>query len=846
MRLTLRTLLAYLDRTLDKESSETLHGKVMESSFASQLIKRIKVTLSSPTLGAASPVAAGPVDEANVMSEYLDSTLPNEQVAEIERACLESDPLLAEAAGCHQILTLVLGKPAEVSPALRNRIYELPNSDAFKSLSAKDNRPPLTNESFASLAIPGDSALGLGDVAQSSSFIQNNETADSATVGVLTSSRKQPMRPVGPSDSGVSDAPTRLRQAGLGDDRDSGRDANGKAIAASGLRKPGLSDLYGGTVRTSRITPWLVSLGLAAVLLFALSRLFEPLLNSRTAMLDDDKIDTYADVPVDGNEPMSASQLGESSIDRAEQGLVDNGSGEQPSSEMASAVPEIEVPPDAAPPMLDVGTPSLASNDPASAAEVESSGMLPPPVITGAEVGAVTSDSVPTVPPPVAPAEMLEPAATVATDTTQPNATQPEMAGVAPESPVVSVAPPATGEGDAPKVAEADAVAVAETPADAFAKLLTERTLVMVRGNDTVWKVVPIAGAVSANTEILCAPSFRARLEGTDGLDLTMAGPTQIGWMRKDTEAMLYMAGGRILLRHKTPDAVLNVSLSGRPVSIKFKNADSLVAISLEHLRKPGADPLVEPSRLRSATLMIVQGAAEITSSQVTSQLATGQQLQIVGNNDPVQTAVTAMQDWIDEPDPNEASLESLARSGLLSMISETNPLELSLREAIPFRRAEVGALAARTLLWMGRGDIYFGGDGILNEPRQKAYWDDHYDAMLAVVNQSVRSAEELRASIGQTEAADGAQLFELLTGYSQEQLKGGADAKLVEMLDSPAMAVRVLALENLREITGTTLNYRADQENAIRRATDVKKWEARARKGDIRWPENAVPAVAP
>ena len=559
MRLTLRTLLAYLDRTLDKESSETLHGKVMESSFASQLIKRVKVTLSSPTLGAASPVAAGPVDEANVMSEYLDSTLPNEQVAEIERACLESDPLLAEAAGCHQILTLVLGKPAEVSPALRHRIYELPNSGDFNSLSAKDHRPPLTSESFASLAIPKNSALGLGAVDQSTGFIPDASTANAATANVLTSPRKQPMRPVGPSDSGVSDAPTRLRQAGLGDDRDSGRDENGKAIAASGLRKPGLSDLYGGTIRPSRITPWLVSLALAAVLLFALSRLFEPLLNPRTAMLDDDKIDTYANVPADSNDPMSASQLGETMSDPEELG----------SEEMSPALTEIEVPPDAAPPMLEVGTPTLASKDPTRATAVEESGMLPPPVITGADVGAMTDEEEPTGPQPVATAAIVEPAAT---DATPADTTQPEMTDVAPESPLVSVAPPATGEGDAPKVAEVDPDAVAETPADAFAKLATERTLVMARGNGNEWKVIPGTGAVPANTEIVCAPSFRARLEGTDGLDLTMAGPTQLGLMRKDAEAVLYMAGGRILLRHKTPDAVLNVSLSGHPVSIKFKN----------------------------------------------------------------------------------------------------------------------------------------------------------------------------------------------------------------------------------------------------------------------------------
>ena len=48
----------------------------------------------------------------------------------------------------------------------------------------------------------------------------------------------------------------------------------------------------------------------------------------------------------------------------------------------------------------------------------------------------------------------------------------------------------------------------------------------------------------------------------------------------------------------------------------------------------------------------------------------------------------------------------------------------------------------------------------------------------------------------------------------------------------------RVLALENLHRITHTTLYFRPEQENAVRRAPGIKKWVARLRKGDIRWQE--------
>ena len=129
MRLTLRTLLAYLDNTLDPNDAESLRVKVAESGFAGQLVQRIRTNLAKTNLSAPAPDAVGPVEEANVISEYLDSTLSAEQISEIERACLESDQQLAEAAACHQILTMVLGKTAEVSPELRQRIYSLPDRD---------------------------------------------------------------------------------------------------------------------------------------------------------------------------------------------------------------------------------------------------------------------------------------------------------------------------------------------------------------------------------------------------------------------------------------------------------------------------------------------------------------------------------------------------------------------------------------------------------------------------------------------------------------------------------------------------------------------------------------------
>ena len=134
MRLTLRTMLAYLDDILDPEDAKLLGKKITESDFASDLVYRTlsskrRVNLSAPRLD-----GTGIGSDPNTVAEYLDNTLEESRIPEFEKICLESEMHLGEVASCHTILTKVVEEPIEINDALRTRLIQLVHVKESESL----------------------------------------------------------------------------------------------------------------------------------------------------------------------------------------------------------------------------------------------------------------------------------------------------------------------------------------------------------------------------------------------------------------------------------------------------------------------------------------------------------------------------------------------------------------------------------------------------------------------------------------------------------------------------------------------------------------------------------------
>lgn len=126
MRLTLRTLLAYMDGILSPADHESMTAQIEASEAAGELMHKATDVTRRLRLPAP-PLENDPAGfDANSVAEYLDNTLAPSEVDKLQNHCLVSDQHLAEVTSCHHILKLILEGNVKVDPETRRRMYAVP------------------------------------------------------------------------------------------------------------------------------------------------------------------------------------------------------------------------------------------------------------------------------------------------------------------------------------------------------------------------------------------------------------------------------------------------------------------------------------------------------------------------------------------------------------------------------------------------------------------------------------------------------------------------------------------------------------------------------------------------
>ncbi|MCS7160117.1 MAG: hypothetical protein RMJ19_06565 [Gemmatales bacterium] len=141
--LPLKTVLAYLDDTLEPQQLRQVRTQIEQDAELRHLVERIQRVLRDPAVHREGSEASE-LPPAELIARYVEGTLPEEEAAALEQRCLESDVLLAEVATCHQLIGSGVARPSVIiPPSSYERMYRLLAADKVRaSGTASSVRPP--------------------------------------------------------------------------------------------------------------------------------------------------------------------------------------------------------------------------------------------------------------------------------------------------------------------------------------------------------------------------------------------------------------------------------------------------------------------------------------------------------------------------------------------------------------------------------------------------------------------------------------------------------------------------------------------------------------------------------
>jgi hypothetical protein len=269
--------------------------------------------------------------------------------------------------------------------------------------------------------------------------------------------------------------------------------------------------------------------------------------------------------------------------------------------------------------------------------------------------------------------------------------------------------------------------------------------------------------------------------------------------------------------------------LASRTIAISFGDANSVAAVSVRRRHVPGENP-EEAEAHRISEVWAVSGSIRVQENEQQHQLQPGQKLVLFENQPAHLTEVGPLPTWVTGDGVSDVDRSAAQR--LQPALKPDRPISLALQERVEDRRYDVRALAVRCLGYLDQFDALVKA---LDDPDQRSYWNYHIDVLREALTRGPAVAAQVRLALEKKHGAEARPLYEMLWGYSPEQLQAGAAKKLVDYLSHASLDYRVLAFENLKEITGGTSLYRPWLP-AARRRPGVFRWREQLDNGQIKY----------
>ncbi|MDZ4852235.1 MAG: hypothetical protein SGI77_23350 [Pirellulaceae bacterium] len=752
MRLTLRTLLAYLDNVLEPNDANALREKITHGKLSRGIVERIQSVSARPKLAAPKVDARGTAGDANVVAEYLDNTLDAQHIIDFEQACLGEDARLAEVACCHQILTLVLKKPAVVAAPLRDRIRNLANSNSVGEAEPSEK------------SIDVNSSTVLSRVAMS---VQNGKRyrMDAAhRDGTQTNSEHE--------QDAASDAVRPLATQGLElDDKLIEHVPEYLRSGTSGEWKNAISIL-----------------GLIAALLFV-------------AWLSVGSMDGVRDL-LNRRTDISANRSDDKEMQQANVVANDVAAPEQPVAE-AEPIPSIapstssEAPP-GSPGIIEAST---APPVPTEASSVDSVAPI-----------AVKSDAPPPLPPENSSTGEIS---AVVSAPPVPDSSPAPMVPSSPEAPIAADVGDLARAIEWLPEDKLSAQATVFTlrkgdPQNQGIRRLTagdstapDEMLVVPPAYRTEFRMAPGIRWIVADESMMSSSPENG--EGSAAVYLQL-GRAMVHATPDCQRLTLQNPIRTIVINTSDPTSIVAIEL-------RYKRVTSASISHSIEIQKENPFSFMHPVL---SIVSVAGGARVEASNEEPMDLEIGQGVEYTINAKPNRITVKEIPWWyrdsVQRPIDGEAAIDfSNALSADANKVSIVDQIQTMAQG----RRGETAALAIRTLMLMGSYSHFIGTDGILSNPIARPHRAVILETFYQSLGANAENLTALQTTIQSNDPPRSLRLLELLSLPDNRQLEEGADRLLVEALNSPFLDERILAIYQLNAIVGKEHGYQSDRPNS-------------------------------
>jgi len=809
MRLTLRTLLAFLDNTLEEKDADALRPKVQESEFAKLITARIDSSLKQPRLSSPPLDEKGVGLDANDISQYLDNTLPAEKVPELEQFLLHSDMQLAEVAACHQILSAALEHEVSIPGELRHRIR--------------------------CLGSPRELAKGSYADAEVSGWLKESDSSAKAsrTVGGT------PTSSAASAESSLVNQPSATTHAGMMHNLNNSSLAkpttNLEAVSSDPLRGPiadwttTLSSADDEPAFSSRLLKVAIGLTLLGILLAAALQALGPV--NRLGELWRGKIgantnDQESSPPV-ATSIEDPSGTAKSSTNNSES--LSNNAATPNSSSSKSGTDNLQtsgaetdnkiVSKDT----IDRVARELEANamqgDHEGSAAVTKAATLPnnSPVSNDGEDNSSTQNRAPS--PFVAkwlPSAETQNSPLIFAVNPERNQIFRLLEAIDLPADTQIIVPPASR----PSITLRDAVTWTSYGAMDYRLRnavvdSTASAIEVVQGRGVLQDVVPKNNSSTPSPASSDTGPVLAKIQVRNGpniVSLTWLEPNSIVSVEAvptfiDPPAEPASASNKLTGATEFNVIVLQGSVAFQMISPDTNNLPEAIDNS-----KP------------------IEGAAQgigTTPARVIMSVGQGWFRDTSGNWQAVQ--IDATPTWIDAA--AERPIDRQAINDMLGLIPGGERANIVARELLANRRPEIAALACQTLLLADDFSFLAGPNGFLNNDRFRSHWFPIVEAARQRAASNPISFEALESSLTSQDVQRGNLLFQTLIGSPTQEISSGEGEKLVNLLESEFMDERVLAIYQLKRIVGKDLGYQADRPSK----GTVQDWKRLLRTGGLR-----------